>query len=85
MGQTVCLCISGWRLLRRKIKTLPSTGLSGRASIIHIAVNDLYDLGQEFFRWEFATAVAGTILDLNPFDQPDVGAKKSPPTVDGSV
>jgi transaldolase / glucose-6-phosphate isomerase len=31
-----------------------------------------YELGQEFFRWEFATAVAGSILDINPFDQPDV-------------
>ena len=44
--------------------------------IIRIAVNDLYDLGQEFFRWEFATAVAGAIMDLNPFDQPDVEASK---------
>jgi len=31
-----------------------------------------YELGQEFFRWEFATAVAGSILGINPFDQPDV-------------
>jgi transaldolase / glucose-6-phosphate isomerase len=35
-----------------------------------------YELGQEFFRWEFATAVAGTILGINPFDQPDVQAAK---------
>jgi hypothetical protein len=35
-----------------------------------------YELGQEFFRWEFATAVAGTILQINPFDQPDVQAAK---------
>jgi transaldolase / glucose-6-phosphate isomerase len=35
-----------------------------------------YELGQEFFRWEFATAVAGSILGLNPFDQPDVQAAK---------
>jgi transaldolase/glucose-6-phosphate isomerase len=35
-----------------------------------------YELGQEFFRWEFATAVAGTILEINPFDQPDVQAAK---------
>ena len=33
-------------------------------------------LGQEFFRWEFATAVAGSILGINPFDQPDVQAAK---------
>jgi hypothetical protein len=35
-----------------------------------------YELGQEFFRWEFATAVAGTILGINPFDQPDVQSAK---------
>lgn len=44
--------------------------------VVRIVVNDLYDLGQEFFRWEFATAVAGAILGLNPFDQPDVDASK---------
>jgi transaldolase / glucose-6-phosphate isomerase len=37
---------------------------------------DPYELGQEFFRWEFATAVAGAILGINPFDQPDVQAAK---------
>src|SRR5262249_44194537 len=37
---------------------------------------DAYELGQEFFRWEFATAVAGSILGINPFDQPDVQAAK---------
>jgi transaldolase / glucose-6-phosphate isomerase len=35
-----------------------------------------YSIGQEFFRWEFATAVAGSILGINPFDQPDVEAAK---------
>jgi hypothetical protein len=35
-----------------------------------------YELGQEFFRWEFAVAVAGSILGINPFDQPDVQAAK---------
>jgi transaldolase/glucose-6-phosphate isomerase len=35
-----------------------------------------YELGQEFFRWEFATAVAGAIMQINPFDQPDVQAAK---------
>ena len=37
---------------------------------------DPYELGQEFFRWEFAIAVAGSILGINPFDQPDVQAAK---------
>jgi glucose-6-phosphate isomerase len=35
-----------------------------------------YELGQEFFRWEFAVAVAGALLGINPFDQPDVQAAK---------
>ncbi|NUR78602.1 MAG: hypothetical protein HOQ28_20230, partial [Thermoleophilia bacterium] len=35
-----------------------------------------YELGQEFFRWEFATAIAGAILGINPFDQPDVQSAK---------
>ena len=37
---------------------------------------DRYDLGGEFYRWEFATAVAGHVLGINPFDQPDVQAAK---------
>jgi glucose-6-phosphate isomerase len=35
-----------------------------------------YELGQEFFRWEFATAVAGAMLGINPFDQPNVQEAK---------
>ena len=37
---------------------------------------DRYDLGGELYRWEFATAVAGHVLGINPFDQPDVQAAK---------
>ncbi len=44
--------------------------------VVHIPVADVYDLGQEFFRWEMATAVAGSILGINPFNQPDVEASK---------
>ena len=44
--------------------------------VVRIAVDDAYDLGEEFFRWEFATAVAGSILGIHPFDQPDVEASK---------
>ena len=44
--------------------------------VICIAIDDPYDLGEEFFRWEFATAVAGSILGIHPFDQPDVEASK---------
>jgi len=44
--------------------------------VARIAVPDAYHLGAEFFRWELATAVAGAILGVNPFDQPDVEASK---------
>ena len=44
--------------------------------IVRIAVDDVYNLGQEVFRWEIATAVAGSIIGINPFDQPDVEASK---------
>jgi transaldolase/glucose-6-phosphate isomerase len=44
--------------------------------VVRIAVTDTYDLGQEFFRWEIATAVAGSILGINAFNQPDVEASK---------
>jgi hypothetical protein len=41
-----------------------------------VRIPDPYELGQEFYRWEFATAVAGSILELNPFDQPNVQEAK---------
>lgn len=39
-------------------------------------MGDRYDLGAEFYRWEFATSVAGAILDVHPFDQPNVQQAK---------
>lgn len=44
--------------------------------VVRILLDDARDLGQEFFRWEMATAVAGSLLGINPFDQPDVEASK---------
>jgi glucose-6-phosphate isomerase len=44
--------------------------------LVRISLQDTYQLGAEFFRWEMATAVAGAILGINPFDQPDVEASK---------
>jgi transaldolase/glucose-6-phosphate isomerase len=44
--------------------------------VIRIVVAETAQLGQEFFRWEMATAAAGVILGINPFDQPDVEAQK---------
>ena len=44
--------------------------------LVRMELKDKYDLGGEFYRWEFATALAGALLGINPFDQPDVqGAK----------
>ena len=43
---------------------------------VTIEIEELENLGQEFFRWEFATAVAGSVMGINPFDQPDVEAAK---------
>jgi transaldolase/glucose-6-phosphate isomerase len=44
--------------------------------VARIAVSQPIELGQEFFRWEIATAVAGSILGINAFNQPDVEAAK---------
>lgn len=44
--------------------------------IIKISLQDVYDLGGQIFLWEMATVVAGHILEINPFDQPDVEAAK---------
>ena len=41
-----------------------------------VRLEDPYELGQEFFRWEFAVAVGSSYLEINPFDQPDVQAAK---------
>ena len=44
--------------------------------VVRIPFGDKLDLGGEFFRWEFATAVAGHVLGINPFDQPNVQSAK---------
>jgi transaldolase/glucose-6-phosphate isomerase len=44
--------------------------------VVRIAIADRHDVGQEFFRWEIATAVAGSIIGINAFNQPDVEASK---------
>ena len=43
---------------------------------ISIELDTTYNISQEFFRWEFATAIAGSIMQINPFNQPDVEAAK---------
>jgi len=44
--------------------------------VVRITLPSTYNLGQEFFRWEIATAVAGSIIGINAFNQPDVEASK---------
>ncbi len=44
--------------------------------VLQLDLKDRYDLGAEFFRWEFATAVAGHVLGIHPFDQPNVQESK---------
>jgi hypothetical protein len=44
--------------------------------VVRILVEQPYHIGQEFFRWEIATAVAGSIIGIHPFNQPDVEASK---------
>jgi transaldolase / glucose-6-phosphate isomerase len=51
-----------------------SEGPDRQPGEVHVA--DAYSIGGEFFRWEFAVAVAGSILGVNVFDQPDVQAAK---------
>ena len=45
-------------------------------AVLRISMADIYDLGAEFFRWEIATAVAGSIIGINAFNQPDVEVSK---------
>ena len=45
--------------------------------VVRLSIPGTEDLGGEFFRWEFATAVAGAVLGVNPFDQPNVAASKA--------
>jgi transaldolase / glucose-6-phosphate isomerase len=62
---------------------IPAPGVSGGApdrQEHEVRLPDPLELGQEFFRWEFATAVAGSIIGINPFDQPDVQAAKDKTT-----
>ena len=67
-----------------RLENEPDTGQAAQVAalekaghpVVRIAVPNIYNLGQEFFRWEIATAVAGSILGINAFNQPDVEASK---------
>jgi len=55
-----------------KVAAIEKTG----QPVVRITMADIYDIGGEFFRWEIATAVAGSIIGINAFNQPDVEASK---------
>jgi glucose-6-phosphate isomerase len=59
-------------MVERRLKTLEAAG----HPVVRIQLADKYDLGKEFFRWEVATATAGALLGINPFDQPNVQESK---------
>jgi glucose-6-phosphate isomerase len=63
---------SSGRDLDAKVEALERAG----HPVVRIGLQDRYDLGAEFFRWEFATAVAGAVISVNPFDQPNVQESK---------
>ena len=56
----------------RAVKDIQDSG----QPLVQLDMADRYDLGAEFFRWEFAVALAGSILDIHPFDQPNVQKAK---------
>jgi transaldolase/glucose-6-phosphate isomerase len=60
------------KALERGVEALKKAG----HPVVTILMDDPLDLGQEFFRWEIATATAGAILGINPFDQPNVQESK---------
>ncbi len=69
--------------LRLASEAVPGAGdewaaaqLKAGAPVVSLALNDAYDLGAEFYRWEFATAMAGAVLGINPFDEPNVQESK---------
>ena len=56
-------------------QAIEALAASGRP-VVRIELAEPADIAQEFFRWEIATAVAGAVLGVHPFDQPDVEAAK---------
>jgi len=70
----VCLRLQGDQngALDAGVASLEAAGFP----VVRIEVQEKEALGQEFFRWEMATAAAGAVLAINPFDQPNVEASK---------
>jgi len=67
-----CLSLNGDAAMDARFNELAAAG----HPVVRIQLESTDTLGQEFFRWEYATAVAGAAMKLNPFDQPDVESAK---------
>lgn len=50
--------------------------ISSGFPVLKIYINDLYEIGKEFYRWEIATSISGYFMKINPFNQPDVESSK---------
>ena len=68
----VYLKIAGDNFFDKRVNEIKNAGFP----LIEIEMENVYRLGAEFFRWEYATAVAGYVLDVQPFDQPNVESAK---------
>jgi hypothetical protein len=64
--------LTGDDFFDKKVSEIKTAGFP----LIEIEMKNIYQLGAEFFRWEFATAVASFVLDVQPFDQPNVESAK---------
>ncbi len=58
--------------LDRKVEALEKAG----QAVVRLSLPDIYAITEQFFLWEIATAVAGSVMGINPFNQPDVEASK---------
>lgn len=68
----VYLKLSGDNFFDKKVSEIKNAGFP----VIELEMENIYQIGAEFFRWEFATAIAGYVLDVQPFDQPNVESAK---------
>ena len=68
----VYLKLDGDNFYDNKVNEIKTAGFA----MIELEMKNIYKLGAEFFRWEFATAIAGFMLDVQPFDQPNVESAK---------
>jgi transaldolase / glucose-6-phosphate isomerase len=60
----------------RELSAGAAAAVKAGMPVLRFSLDDLHELGAEFFRWEFAVAAAGSIVGIDPFDQPDVELAK---------